>query len=80
MEMASQEQIPASLPDTQNADAILTQEVSSQQPTLAIWGRLCPLRSSVQSLGKNLSRAFRVGRDNALEAYPVGNGLYKLDF
>lgn len=77
--MASQEQIPASLPDTQNADAILTQEVSSQQPTLAIWGRLCLLRSSVQSLGKNLC-TIRVGRDNALEVYPVGNDLYKLDF
>lgn len=69
VEMASQEQIPASLPDTQNADAILTQEVSSQQPTLAVWGRLCPLRSSMKSLGKNL-HVFRAGRDNALKAVP----------
>jgi len=58
--MASQQQVvPASLPDTQNTDGVLTQsqEVSSQQPTLTVWGRLCPLRVTVKSLGKRFTPA-----------------------
>lgn len=52
--MASQEQIPCSLPDTQNADAVIqSQEVLSQDPTLVVWGRLCPKRIPLKSLGKD---------------------------
>lgn len=57
--MTSQE--PASqansLPDTQNADSVSltqSQEVSSQQPTLTLWGRLCAIRSCFPNLGMYL--------------------------
>lgn len=52
--MASQEQITCSLPDTQNADALTqSQEALSQEPTLVVWGRLCPKHASLRSLGRN---------------------------
>ncbi|KAL6260206.1 hypothetical protein P5V15_007741 [Pogonomyrmex californicus] len=62
MELASQDQIvPASLPDTQNADALTqSQEALSQQPTLNIWGRLCPV---MQSKVSNL-RTVELTRDS----------------
>jgi hypothetical protein len=54
--MTSQEQIPASLPDTQNADVLtLTQsQETSSEPILTVWGRLCPIRTSLKGLGRNL--------------------------
>lgn len=52
--MASQEQIPCSLPDTQNTDALTqSQEVLSQEPTLVVWGRLCPKQITFRSLGRD---------------------------
>lgn len=52
--MASQEQVTCSLPDTQNADALTqSQEVLSQEPTLVVWGRLCPKLINLRSLGKD---------------------------
>ncbi|XP_014479286.1 PREDICTED: ovarian-specific serine/threonine-protein kinase Lok-like [Dinoponera quadriceps] len=51
--MTSQEYIPSSQPDTQNVDdAALTQsqDALSQQPTLAIWGRLCSLRAHFKDI------------------------------
>ncbi|KAG5334487.1 CHK2 kinase, partial [Acromyrmex charruanus] len=62
--MTSQEQIPCSLPDTQNADAILTQsqEVSSQQQTMAVWGRLCPRRPYLRSLEMMKDTVYTLGR------------------
>ncbi|KYM99653.1 PREDICTED: serine/threonine-protein kinase Chk2-like [Cyphomyrmex costatus] len=62
--MTSQE-LPASLPDTQNADAILTQsqEVSrSQQPTMTVWGRLCPRRPFLRSLEMVRDDVYTLGR------------------
>ncbi|XP_039312049.1 serine/threonine-protein kinase Chk2 [Solenopsis invicta] len=51
MASSSQEQFSASLPDTQNVDTLTqSQGVSSQQPTLSVWGRLCPLQAFLQSL------------------------------
>lgn len=57
--MASQEQIPCSLPDTQNADVLTqSQGVLSQESTLIVWGRLCPnlnlsRHASLKSIGKD---------------------------
>lgn len=52
--MASQDQITCSLPDTQNADALTqSQEVLTQEPTLVIWGRLCPKLVAFRSLGRD---------------------------
>lgn len=55
-EMTSEEQTctPCSLPDTQNAEGMLTQsqEVASQQQTLMIWGKLYSLRVPLKDLGR----------------------------
>ncbi|XP_077274739.1 ovarian-specific serine/threonine-protein kinase Lok [Temnothorax americanus] len=62
--MASQEPIPASLPDTQNADALTqSQGVSSQQPTQpVVWGRLCALYAALPSLDMIRDIGYTVGR------------------
>lgn len=62
--MASQEQIPASLPDTQNADLLTqSQGLSSQQPTLITWGKLCSVRTSLQHLDL-IENSYTLGRSN----------------
>ncbi|KYQ57328.1 Serine/threonine-protein kinase Chk2 [Trachymyrmex zeteki] len=72
--MTSQEQIPCSLPDTQNADAVLTQsqEVSSQQQTMAVWGRLCPRRPYLRSLEMK-DTSYTLGRAPSCDIYLTTN-------
>ncbi|XP_011876015.1 PREDICTED: ovarian-specific serine/threonine-protein kinase Lok isoform X2 [Vollenhovia emeryi] len=62
--MASQNQIPASLPDTQNTDGLPSQSVdtASQQPKLVAWGRLCSTRTSIPSLDMKEDISYTVGR------------------
>ncbi|XP_011062803.1 PREDICTED: serine/threonine-protein kinase Chk2-like isoform X3 [Acromyrmex echinatior] len=75
--MTSQEQIPCSLPDTQNADAILTQsqEVSSQQQTMAVWGRLCPRRPYLRSLEMMKDTIYTLGRSPSCDICLTSNEL-----
>lgn len=75
--MASQEQIPASLPDTQNADGILTQsqETSSQQPTLIPWGRLCPVRAFLRTLDMMKDTGYTVGRSPTCDIHLTANEI-----
>lgn len=62
--MASQEHVTCSLPDTQNADALTqSQEVLSQEPTLVVWGRLCPKQINLRSVGKNCT-SLHANRNN----------------
>ncbi|XP_018365875.1 PREDICTED: serine/threonine-protein kinase Chk2-like isoform X2 [Trachymyrmex cornetzi] len=74
--MTSQEQIPCSLPDTQNADAILTQsqETSSQQQTMTIWGRLCPRRPYLRSLEMRAT-GYTLGRSPSCDICLTSNEL-----
>ncbi|KYM80283.1 Serine/threonine-protein kinase Chk2 [Atta colombica] len=74
--MTSQEQIPCSLPDTQNADVILTQsqEVSSQQ-TMAVWGRLCPRRPYLRSLEMIKDTVYTLGRSPSCDICLTSNEL-----
>ncbi|XP_012530738.1 serine/threonine-protein kinase Chk2 [Monomorium pharaonis] len=69
MDMESQEQIPASLPDTQNVDTLTqSQEVSSQQTTLTIWGRLCATRPLLPNLDLK-DTSYTVGRAENCDIY-----------
>ncbi|XP_012056712.1 PREDICTED: serine/threonine-protein kinase Chk2 [Atta cephalotes] len=74
--MTSQEQIPCSLPDTQNADVVLTQsqEVSSQQ-TMAVWGRLCPRRPYLRSLEMIKDTVYTLGRSPSCDICLTSNEL-----
>ncbi|XP_018342568.1 PREDICTED: serine/threonine-protein kinase Chk2-like isoform X2 [Trachymyrmex septentrionalis] len=75
--MTSQEQIPCSLPDTQNADVVLTQsqEVSSQQQTMAVWGRLCPRRPHLRSLEMMRDTVYTLGRSPSCDICLTSNEL-----
>ncbi|KMQ97735.1 serine threonine-protein kinase chk2 [Lasius niger] len=73
--MASQEQIPCSLPDTQNADAVIqSQEVLSQDPTLVVWGRLCPKRIPLKSL-EMVKESYTMGRSTSCDLILTSNEI-----
>lgn len=50
------EEIVLTLPDTQNADLVcLTQSQElSQEKTMVVWGRLCPIKLPFKPVGKYL--------------------------
>ncbi|XP_050456072.1 serine/threonine-protein kinase Chk2-like isoform X3 [Cataglyphis hispanica] len=70
--MASQEQIPCSLPDTQNADVLTqSQGVLSQESTLVVWGRLCPnlhlsRHASLKSI-EMIKESYTLGRSESCD-------------
>ncbi|XP_019885390.1 serine/threonine-protein kinase Chk2 [Camponotus floridanus] len=73
--MASQEQITCSLPDTQNADALTqSQEVLTQEPTLVIWGRLCPKLVAFRSL-ELVRESYTLGRSMSCDIIITNNEL-----
>lgn len=58
------EQIVLTLPDTQDADSVcLTQsQALSQEKTLMVWGRLCPIKLPFKTMGMILCISFYIGR------------------
>ncbi|XP_072765279.1 myosin light chain kinase A isoform X2 [Anoplolepis gracilipes] len=73
--MTSQEQIPCSLPDTQNADSLTqSQDLLSQEPTLVVWGRLCPRKISLKSL-EMIRDSYTVGRAKSCDIVLTKNEI-----
>lgn len=74
--MTSQEPyIPLSLPDTQNAEVITqSQEVLSQEQTLVVWGRLCPIRTPLTSL-EMAKESYTIGRSTTCDVVFTTNEM-----
>ncbi|XP_011347433.1 serine/threonine-protein kinase Chk2 isoform X2 [Ooceraea biroi] len=73
--MTSQEQIPASLPNTQNADGLTqtqTSQETSSQPTQAVWGRLWSIRPCIRSL-EMINDSYTVGRSESCDCIFTSN-------